>query len=766
MPGSQSGGSTVAARAAGWSARQRRRAIVGWLAFVLTAFLVGGAVGQRHLTNAEMGNGESGKATQIVSDAFPKHAVEQVLVQGRPGARISDPSFVATVNDLVSRLRGLRYVSDIRSPLAAAGHGQISRDGRSTLVTFTLAGDEAQAPKRVVAALGVVAATQRAHPSTRVEEFGEASASGAIMQSFSRDFRKAEFTSLPVTLIILLFAFGSLVAAGIPLLLGLTAVIGALGLLGPLSRVLPVPDGTVDSVVLLIGLAVGVDYSMFYLRRKLEERHAGHDNDTALARAAGSSGRAVLISGMTVMAAMAGMFLAGNSVFTSFGMATVLVVFVSLIGSLTVLPAVISKLGDNVERGRAPIIAKRRARGESRVWGFIVDRVLRLPALSGALATALLLALAFPALTMHTVSPGTVGLPHDLSIMRTYGRIEAAFPGSPIPAIVVVRAPNTAAPAVRSGLAAMARAALAKPTMRGPVLVTVSPDRSVATVTLSLAGNGTDQRSEAALTSLRTQIIPATIGRTPDAQAYVTGTTAQSKDFNDTMKAHLPLVFAFVLGLAFMLLLITFRSLVIPLTTICLNLLSVGAAYGILKLIFQDGYLRSFLGATNIGGVIDWLPLFLFVILFGLSMDYHVLILSRIREEHLGGRPTTEAVRFGIKATAGVVTSAAVVMVAVFSIFATLSAVVFKQLGVGLAIAVLIDATIVRAVLLPSAMTLLGEWNWYLPRWLRLTRPNEPQAPPDTRVPGRRPSPCTAPDPPARVRPRARLRQAPRRSRR
>ena len=365
---------------------------------------------------------------------------------------------------------------------------------------------------------------------------------------------------------------------------------------------------------------------------------------------------------------------------------------------------------------------------------------------------------------MHTVSAGTVGLPRSLTIMQTYDRIESAFPGSPIPAVVVIRAPDVTAGAVRRGVAEMSRAALATPTMRGPVLVTVSPDRTVETVTVSLAGSGTDTRSESALASLRNRIITATVGRVPSVSAYVTGTTAQSKDFNDTMKSHLPLVFAFVLGLAFVLLLITFRSLVIPLTAIALNLLSVGAAYGILKLIFQDGHLRSFLGATDIGGVVDWLPLFLFVILFGLSMDYHVLILSRVREEHVRGRPTSEAVAVGIKATAGVVTSAAIVMVAVFSIFATLTAVVFKQLGVGLAIAVLIDATIVRAVLLPSVMTMLGEWNWYLPRWMRLTRPAEPQAPRGTRIPGPRPSPHTAPDPPAPARPRARRRRVPHRS--
>jgi uncharacterized membrane protein YdfJ with MMPL/SSD domain len=533
-----------------------------------------------------------------------------------------------------------------------------------------------------------------------------------------------------VTLIILLFAFGSLVAAGVPLLLGLSAVLGALGLIGPLSHLIPVSQGQIDSVVLLIGLAVGVDYSMFYLRRKLEERHRGVDGEAALARAAATSGHAVLISGLTVMTAMAGMFLAGNAVFTSLAMGPMLVVAVAIVGSLTVLPAVISKLGDNIEKGRAPIIARRRSRGQSPAWAYIVDHVLRAPLLSLVLSAGLLLAVALPALGMHTVDPGTVGLPRNLPIMQTYGRIQRAFPGGPLPAVVVVQAGNVTTPAVQTAVARMTRAALTSGQMEGPVVVSVSPDRTVAVVTISLAGNGTDARSEAALATLRNRVIPATVGRVPSAHAYVTGLTAGSHDFNDTMKAHLPLVVGFVLLLAFVILLVTFRSIVIPLTAILLNLLSVGAAYGAIKLIFQDGYVRSFLGATDIGGVIDWLPLFLFVVLFGLSMDYHVLILSRIREDHDRGMDTSEAVAHGIKSTAGVVTSAAIVMVAVFSIFATLNEIAFKQLGVGLAIAVLIDATIVRAVLLPSTMKLLGDWNWYMPKRLAaLRRPLVPARP-------------------------------------
>jgi len=342
-----------------------------------------------------------------------------VLVQGKGAVRFGDPAFVAAVNDLVPRLQAIPTVSDVQSPLDVANRDLIAADGRTAMVTFKVAGDENEAQDNVTAALAATTAAQRAHPQLRVEEYGTASANKALGQAFANDFRKAEYTSLPVTLIILVFAFGSLVAAGIPLLLGLTAVFGALGLLGPFSHLIPVSQGQIDSVVLLIGLAVGVDYSMFYLRRKLDERHAGMDNATALARAAATSGRAVLISGLTVMTAMAGMFLAGNAVFTSFGLGTILVVAVAIIGSLTVLPAVIAKLGDRVEAGRAPIIARRRAEGRAPVWGFIVDHVLRLPGLSLALGVALLVALALPALSMHTVDPGTVGLPRGLAIMHT-----------------------------------------------------------------------------------------------------------------------------------------------------------------------------------------------------------------------------------------------------------------------------------------------------------------------------------------------------------
>jgi RND superfamily putative drug exporter len=416
---------------------------------------------------------------------------------------------------------------------------------------------------------------------------------------------------------------------------------------------------------------------------------------------------------------MAGMLLMGTRVFQGFGIGAILVVAISLVGSLTVLPAVLSKLGDRVDRGRVPFVHRLARRdGESRLWGAVIERVLRRPVVWGGLAALLLIALAIPALRLHTAQSGVQGLPRDLPVMDVYYRIQNAFPGGPQPAVVVVRAADVTAPAIQAGIQQLKQAAAGDPRMGKALSVDVSASGRAARVAIPLAGSGTDATSNRALERLRETVIPATIGRVPGAEVHTTGMTAQSLDFNNSMKAHAPIVFVFVLGLAFVLLLVTFRSIVIPIKAIVLNLLSVGAAYGVLVLVFQDGRLESLLGFKSIGGVTDWLPLFLFVVLFGLSMDYHVLILSRVREAYDAGLTTEQAVSRGIRATASVVTSAAVVMVAVFAIFAMLGMVDFKMMGVGLAVAILLDATIVRAVLLPATMKLLGDWNWYLPRWL------------------------------------------------
>ncbi len=711
----------IAGRAGRWSAQHRKQAIFGWLAFVIASLVIGGMIGTKTLEADESGVKDSGRADRTVFKAFPKKAEESVLIQSKE-LKAGDPAFKAAVNDVVDRLAKTPHVKDVESPYAVGRTGQISPDGRSALVNYDIPGDSEETEKRVDGPLAAIAAAQRAHGDLRVEGFGDASADKAIGKSFEDDFKKAEFTSLPLTLVILVIAFGTLVAAGVPLLLAISGVIATIGLVGPISQIAPV-DESISSVILLIGLAVGVDYSLFYLRREREERAAGRDEEAALQAAAATSGRAVLISGFTVMIAMAGMYLAGAATFTSFATGTILVVAISVIGSLTVLPAVLSKLGDRVDKGRVPGIRRlRRRMGQAGLWSRIVDRVMRRPLLSALLSGGLLVALALPTLGLHTALPGIETLPRDLAVMQTYDRIQAAFPSESIPATVVVKAGDVTSGKVDDAIDSLeAAAAKRKDLFEGPASVEVNPDQTVAEIALPAAGNGTDEESNRALDELRGSLIPATLGKVDGAEAYVGGVTAGTRDFNDSMNSSIIYVFAFVLSAAFLLLLVTFRSIVIPLKAILLNLLSVAAAYGLLVLVFQKGWGEGLLGFESNGAITAWLPLFLFVVLFGLSMDYHVFILTRVREAFDGGMSTEKAVAHAIKSTAGVVTSAAMVMVGVFAIFATLSSIEFKQMGVGLAAAVLIDATIIRGVLLPATMKLLGDWNWWLPsslRWL------------------------------------------------
>jgi RND superfamily putative drug exporter len=563
-----------------------------------------------------------------------------------------------------------------------------------------------------------VAEVQMDNPGFYIAEFGDTSANEALEASFGNDLKRAGLFSLPLTLAILVVAFGALVAAGIPLLLGITAVLATLGLFALPSQFLPAED-SVSAIVLLVGLAVGVDYSMFYLKREREERAAGRSEQAALEAAAATSGRSVLISGFTVMVALAGMLLTGDASFASMGVATMMVVAIAMLGSLTVLPAVLSKLGDKVDRLRVPLVGRlRRDDGEGRIWGAVVDRVLKRPVLSVVLAGGFLLALAVPALQLHTAQPGPESFPQELPVVQTFNRLQESFRGSEIPANVVLEAPDINAPEAQAAIEDLRDRALGTGLMREPVTVDVNPAGTVANIAIPVDGNGTDDTSYAALAALRDEIVPETVGAIEGAEYGVTGMTAATKDGNDQLKAAAPLVFTFVLVFAFVLMLMAFRSVVIAAKAIMLNLLSVAAAYGVLVLVFQHGVGKGLLGFEHTGGIVPFLPIFLFVILFGLSMDYHVFILSRIRELYDRGASTDEAVSQGVRTTAGVVTSAAIVMVGVFSIFAMLSMIVFKQFGVGLAAAVLIDATIVRAVLLPATMKLLGEWNWWFPGWL------------------------------------------------
>ncbi len=706
----------LAARMGRWSASHWKTATFGWLALVAVAFGLGGAGGTTSIDPNTAGPGESGRMDRILDAGFERPAGESVLVQSRT-LSASDPAFAAAVEDVVARISRVPVVRDVRSPLEPGNADRISKDGRAALVEFEIRGPADEAADKLDPVLEQVDAAQQAHPQLFVGEFGDASAVKAVETAYADDLGKAGLLSLPVTLAIRVLAFGALVAAGIPLLLALTAVFATFGLVAATSHVVPMANQA-GAIVLLIGLAVGVDYSLFYLRREREERAAGRSRRDAIEIAAATSGRAVLVSGLTVMTAMAGMFLTGDETFASLGLSTILVVAVAMVGSLTVLPALLSRLGDKVDRGRLPLLGRRRG-SDGRIWGAIVDRVLRRPLASLVVAGGLLLALAVPALELRMVQPGPETFPQSLPAVQTYERMQRSFPGAALPATVVVEAPDVNATRVRTAIADLRARALASGRMHEPIVVDVNEAGTVASIDVPIEGKGTDAESNASLAVLRDAIVPETVGAVPGVVAGVTGLTAEWKDGTDEITSKLPLVAGFVLVFAFLLMLVAFRSPVIAAKAIVLNLLSVGAAYGVLVLVFQHGVGHGLLGFGSTAGIDPVVPLLLFVILFGLSMDYHVFLLSRIREAVQRGASTEDAVRTGIRSTAGVVTSAAIVMVAVFAVFATLSMLMFKQFGVGLATAILIDATIVRGVLLPATMQLLGERNWYLPAWLQ-----------------------------------------------
>jgi uncharacterized membrane protein YdfJ with MMPL/SSD domain len=708
----------IAARAGRWSAQHRKKAIVGWLVFVILAVFIGGSVGTKTLDDVDdNGIGESGRADKAVSQAFPDDVSESVMVQNKK-ASVNDPQFKAVVADVERSLGDVKGVENLQGPYEKGNGGQLSEDGHSALITFDLPDNNSQAENLVEGTLSTVSKLDGRHAGYTVEEFGDASADKALSQAFEDDFQRAEITSLPITLIILILAFGALLAAFVPLVLAATAVAAAIGLIGPISQLWPV-DESISSVVLLIGLAVGVDYALFYIRREREERAAGRSEEAALEAAAATSGRAVLVSGFTVIAAMAGMYFGGAPTFVSFATGTILVVAIAVIGSLTVLPAVLSKLGDRVNKGRIPFLKPEKRTGEPRVWSWILTRVLKRPLASVIAAAAVLVVLAIPVLHIHTADTGVDGLPRSLEVMQTYDRMQAAFPGEQFTADIVLEGNILDESQVQGYAQELRTIAGESNQFHEPVTVDVSPNGEVAVIEIPVAGTGTDDTSMAAVDTLRDEVVPQVFSDIRGGEVVgVSGFTAGSMDFNDLMAERIWFVFAFVFAMAFMLLLVTFRSIVIPIKAIVLNVMSVAAAMGIVTWVFQDGHLEDFLNFDSTGAITAWFPLMLFVILFGLSMDYHVFILSRIKEAVDRGESNDEAVAHGIKSTAGVVTAAAIVMVGVFSIFATLSFIDMKQFGVGLAVAVLIDATLVRGVLLPATMKLLGDWNWYLPKWL------------------------------------------------
>jgi RND superfamily putative drug exporter len=668
-------------------------AIAGWLGFVVLAVLALSLTGSKPLHNGAVGESARGYAL-MDSHQVGLPQPEYVFLHS-DALTVGAPAFQAALGQVATRMR-----DDLGGPV----HVAASRDGHAALVSATVNG-----PFDAAGLSASVASVAARHPGVSAVVADPAS-------SGSNDLHRAEQLSVPVTLVVLLISFGALVAALVPVALAATAVIAAFGLLGPISQFFPLDD-SVKTVVLLIGMAVGIDYALFYVVRSREERSRGASTHEALQRTARTSGRSVVIAGTTVAIAMAGQFVVGSDIFNGIAAGTIVVVACAVVGSVTVLPALLQLLGSRVDRGRIRFLPHLATDGESRFWGGLVDRVLRRPVLAACLAAGLLVALAVPALGMHLAKPSSNALSSP-SQSELAARITGEFPSTSAPAIVVATWPDGQRGAVRRAVGRLEALAAADGIAHPPFLSGLGSDGRSLALGLPLTGFGDNAQSRNAVHQLRNVLVPETLGRVPGTHTAVTGDTAEDIDFTSQMRSGVPYVVGFVLALAFVVLLVAFRSIVVPIKAIALNLLSVGASYGVLVLVFQHHWAQSALGFHSDDAIISWLPLFLFVVLFGLSMDYHVFILSRVREGVDRGMSTDQALRYGIGRTAGVVSAAALVMVGVFSLFGTASALDLKEAGVGLAVAVLLDATVVRGVLLPATMKLLGERNWYLPGWL------------------------------------------------
>ncbi|GIG66111.1 membrane protein [Phytomonospora endophytica] len=713
-------------RMAQWSARHPGWAVGLWLVFVAATFALGSVMETRQATGSENGVGESQHADQITeSGDFPDPDTDNVLITPLAGGWDAQQA-TAAAEDVAARIDAHPEVAEVGAPVP-------SPVGEGVLVPITF-GEDVDGEETLPLLDPDIAAVAAQNSDLRVELIGGSSIDKGINDLVDSDLGKAGMISLPLTLGILLLAFGAIIAAGVPLLLALSAVMSAMGLWAVASQVFPDP-GTVMHVILLVGMAVGVDYSLFYLKREREERAKGRAHLDAVAIAAETSGRSVIVSGLAVMVSMGGLYLAGDPVFNGLGSGAIIVVAVAMLGSLTVLPAVLSKLGRAVDRPRVPFIWRLTNRAynadhQPRLWPTLLKPALRAPKTTLVLALAAMAALAFFALDMQPKNSELEDFPPDMPTIQAYERLTTAFPSEGNTHWIAVKADAASAEAVADALTDLnTRAAggelfapAAEPDLE------VSGDRTVTVMALPVPFSTGTTGAEDSLHTLRDELVPATVGKIAGADVAVGGGIAGDIDYVEHQRRALPLVIGFVVLLTFLMMAVAFKSIVVALVTAALNLVSAAAAFGVLVLVFQKTWAENLLDFNSNGHVVTWIPLFLFVILFGLSMDYHVFVVSRIREAVKQGMNTRDAVAYGITRTAGVVTSAAIVMVAVFGVFATLSMLEMKQIGVGLSVAILIDATVIRIFLLPSIMTLLGRANWWPSRLGRFT-PGTPAAP-------------------------------------
>ncbi len=671
-------------------------ASVAALAFVLTS-LTTEAAG----TN----NPQSERAEERLFGAFPPDpsaTVTDVVVVRSDPYTVDDPRFRAFLERLADEARGTRAIASEPPP---PDRLQVSPDRHAVLIPLFVVSEDGAAEL-----IEIVERTD-ADPAFAVAITGAQTRDHDFNELSQRDLENGELKfGLPAALVVLLLVFGSVVAGLVPLLMGIFSILAALGLVALLSTQFELSIFIVNMLTGM-GLALGIDYSLFVISRYREERAGGREPVDAIAASGATASRAVLFSGTAFVVAMFGMLLVPSSIMRSLAAGAILVGITSVLAALTLLPALLGVLRDGVDRLRIPFVGRGAGGGEGRFWSGVVSVVLRRPALSLAAATALLVLAALPVFRMEIGTSGVSTLPDDLAAKKGFVAIQRDFSGQsvdPVEVVVTDQSPQTSnrLEALRDRLASDPR--FGRSEMR--------QGNGASLLSASVRGDELSDEAIAAVRELR-----GTVAREFDGsgqEAYVGGTTSENIDYFDAVTDPAPLVFAFVLGLTFVLLTIAFRSLVIAIKAIILNLLSVGAAYGLLVLVFQEGVGADLLGFTQVDAIEAWVPLFLFSVLFGLSMDYQVFLLSRIRERYDQTRDTADAVRWGVGSTARIITGAALIIVAVFAGFARGDLVMFQQMGFGVAVALIIDATIIRSVVLPSLMVLLGDRNWYLPKWL------------------------------------------------
>ncbi|MFF9285039.1 MMPL family transporter [Streptomyces griseosporeus] len=701
-------------RMARWSARHPWWAMVGWLVFVVLCLGAGSAVGTRSATTADYRVGEAGRAEAMAAEGhLERLSSEQVLISARSGA-LDRGAADAAARELGERMRRLPEVAGVAEPV-------VSADRSVVMVEVTLKGEERDAKDKVDALLAQTEAVGKAYPGLLLQETGSPSISKGVEQQRGDDLALSEKITLPITLVTLLVVFGSVTMAGVPLLLALSSIAAAVGLSMVVSHLSP-DAGVGTNVILMIGLAVGVDYTLFYLKREREERarSGGRLSPEALVElAAATSGRAVVVSGFAVVASTATLYLASDVIFSSLATGTIVVVLVAVASSLTALPALLVKLGQRQER-RARRRAERgrpvrRAQGEGggRVWGALLRPASRHPLATLCVSVLALLALVTPLAGLKITEMSRDTHSRAIPAMRVYDRLNAAFPEHRVAHQVVVRADAARAGEVAGALRELARRADADPLFAGASAVRTSADRRISTLELKVPYLGNSDQAYDSLDHLRDRYLPATVGRVAGAEYGVSGDVARYTDYPAHQNSRLPLVLGALLLVTFLMTAFAFRSVVLGLLGVGLNLLSAAASLGLLVLVFQGSWAEGLLDFRSTGSIGSRVPLFLFVILFGLSMDYQVFVVSRIREAVLAGVPTRQAVLDGIRRSASVVTSAAVVMTTVFVSFVFLHIIEMKQIGFVLAAAVLLDAFVVRIMILPSAMLLLGEASWW-----------------------------------------------------